>query len=162
MPGELNENLTGQLSASALLNADDETAEAGVRINRWPQLTAVAAVIFLAVGLGIVVYYVLPASRPRARQRGDGGQRPAAHGSHPPRRRRTQHDIRNHPRDRAGRQARGGRGVSATDSRKRKMVNAPAPAAPAQVSSLAPDAAKAVARPRRWRRPTRRPNASAT
>src|SRR4051812_39782236 len=60
IPGDLNENLTGQLERSALLNDDDETAEAGVRINRWPQLTAVAAVILLAAGLGIVVYYVLP------------------------------------------------------------------------------------------------------
>src|SRR6478735_4014254 len=60
IPGDLNENLTGQLERSALLSDDDETAEAGVRINRWPQLTAVAAVIILAVGLGIVVYYVLP------------------------------------------------------------------------------------------------------
>jgi hypothetical protein len=60
VPGELNENLTGQLERSALLSDDDETAEAGVRINRWPQLAAVAAVILLAVGLGIVVLYVLP------------------------------------------------------------------------------------------------------
>jgi hypothetical protein len=60
VPGELNENLTGQLERSTLLSDDDETSEAGARINRWPQLTAVAAVLLLAVGLGIVVYYVLP------------------------------------------------------------------------------------------------------
>ena len=66
VPGELNENLTGQLERSALLSDDDETSEAGVRINRWPQFTAVAAVLLLAVGLGIVVYYVLPpATGPR-------------------------------------------------------------------------------------------------
>ncbi|HEY7119121.1 MAG TPA: zf-HC2 domain-containing protein, partial [Tepidisphaeraceae bacterium] len=60
IPGELNESLTGQLERSALLNEDDQTSEAGMRINRWPQLAAVAAVLFLAVGLGVVVYYVLP------------------------------------------------------------------------------------------------------
>jgi hypothetical protein len=63
VPTELNEALTGQLERTALLDAnEDETAQAGVTINRWPQITAVAAVLLLAVGLGAVVYYVLPAS----------------------------------------------------------------------------------------------------
>lgn len=60
-PAELNEALCGQLERSALLDpaADDDT-EVVLRINRWPQYAAVAAVILLAVGLGIVVYSVLP------------------------------------------------------------------------------------------------------
>lgn len=60
-PAELNEALCGQLERSALLDsaAEDDT-EVVLRINRWPQYAAVAAVILLAVGLGIVVYSVLP------------------------------------------------------------------------------------------------------
>lgn len=60
-PAELNEALCGQLERSALLDpaADDDT-EVVLRINRWPQYAAVAAVVLLAVGLGIVVYSVLP------------------------------------------------------------------------------------------------------
>jgi hypothetical protein len=60
-PGELNENLTGSLERSALLDPSEgeESAVAG-RINRWPQYAAVAAVLILAIGLAIVVYSVLP------------------------------------------------------------------------------------------------------
>src|SRR3954471_2604437 len=61
VPIELNESLTGQLERTALLDpSDDESSDAVLKINRWPQITAVAAVLLLAVGLGIVVYYVLP------------------------------------------------------------------------------------------------------
>src|SRR6266576_283289 len=61
VPGELNESLTGQLERTALLDpTDDESSEAVLNINRWPQITAVAAVLLLAIGLGVVVYYVLP------------------------------------------------------------------------------------------------------
>lgn len=63
-PGELNENLTGSLERSALLDpSEGEEAAVVGRINRWPQWTAVAAVLILAVGLAIVVYSMLP---PRA------------------------------------------------------------------------------------------------
>ncbi len=61
-PLELNEALCGQLERSALLNAPEEGGSTGLSINRWPQITAVAAVLILAIGLGIVVYYVLPPS----------------------------------------------------------------------------------------------------
>jgi hypothetical protein len=62
-PLELNEALCGQLERSALLNASDEEGGGAIlSINRWPQITAVAAVLMLAIGLGIVVYYVLPPS----------------------------------------------------------------------------------------------------
>jgi hypothetical protein len=61
VPGELNESLTGQLERTALLDpTDDQSSEAVLNINRWPQITAVAAVLLLAIGLGVVVYYVLP------------------------------------------------------------------------------------------------------
>jgi len=64
-PLELNEALCGQLERSALLNPSQEEASQNVlTINRWPQITAVAAVLMLAIGLGIVVYYVLPPSSP--------------------------------------------------------------------------------------------------
>jgi hypothetical protein len=67
-PIELNEAVCGQLERSALLNpSDDEANHAIITINRWPQITAVAAVLFLALGLGIVVYYVLPPSTGNAR-----------------------------------------------------------------------------------------------
>ena len=62
-PLELNEALCGQLERSALLNpSNEEASETSLSINRWPQMMAVAAVLLLAIGLGIVVYYVLPPS----------------------------------------------------------------------------------------------------
>src|SRR5258708_360392 len=64
-PLELNEALCGQLERSALLNpSQEESSQNVLSINRWPQITAVAAVLMLAIGLGIVVYYVLPPSSP--------------------------------------------------------------------------------------------------
>jgi hypothetical protein len=77
IPGELNESLTGQLERSSLLDPHDEDETRSlVRINRWPQFTAVAAVLLLAAGLAFVVYYSLPNSNPRngpiAMNEGDG------------------------------------------------------------------------------------------
>src|SRR6267378_4059215 len=83
--GELNDALCGQLERASLLNpTHDETNQAILSINRWPQITAVASVLLLAVGLGIVVYYVLPPStgthgpvaidEKHARKNGDGVQ----------------------------------------------------------------------------------------
>lgn len=64
-PLELNEALCGQLERSALLNpSQEEDSGSSLSINRWPQITAVAAVLMLAIGLGVVVYYVLPPSGP--------------------------------------------------------------------------------------------------
>ena len=64
VPGDLNEGLTGQLERSVLLNpSDEETGDAALRIRRWPQFTAVAAVLLLATGLAFVVYYALPGSQ---------------------------------------------------------------------------------------------------
>jgi hypothetical protein len=65
VPGDLNEGLTGQLERHSLLGeeSDQPAQRSGLRIHRWPQLASVAAVILLATGLGLVVYYVLPPGR---------------------------------------------------------------------------------------------------
>ncbi|HSI32230.1 MAG TPA: zf-HC2 domain-containing protein, partial [Tepidisphaeraceae bacterium] len=60
-PADMNEALTGHLERSALLDGETESSPAVAgRIHRWPQIAAVAAVVLLALSLGIVVYYVLP------------------------------------------------------------------------------------------------------
>jgi anti-sigma factor RsiW len=61
-PIDLNESLCGQIERGALLDPSDDPGTPGLRVNRWPQFTAVAAVLILAVGLGLVIYYVLPPS----------------------------------------------------------------------------------------------------
>jgi hypothetical protein len=60
-PPELAETIHGQLERSVLLDGvgTDDVA-ATMKINRWPQMMAVAAVLILATGLGILVYVVLP------------------------------------------------------------------------------------------------------
>src|SRR5438105_8518445 len=63
VPGDLNEGLTGQLERSVLLNPSNEESGDALRIRRWPQFTAVAAVLLLATGLAFVVYYALPGSQ---------------------------------------------------------------------------------------------------
>jgi hypothetical protein len=79
VPGDLNEGLTGQLERHSLLGDDAERPiRASIfRIHRWPQFASIAAVIILAVGLGLVVTYVLPPSRNRNVAVNDGG-RPAS------------------------------------------------------------------------------------
>ena len=62
VPVELNESLCGQLERSALLDPNDEVYDPSRSANRWPQFTAVAAVLILAAGLAFVVMYVLPPS----------------------------------------------------------------------------------------------------
>lgn len=64
-PGDMTEMLQGQLERTALLGeGPDESSAAALRINRWPQLFALAAIVLLAIGLGVVVYIVLPSSHP--------------------------------------------------------------------------------------------------
>src|SRR5687768_17036468 len=61
-PEEIMEFLQGQLERAGLLG-DDAAAEAeaqAMRINRWPQVMAAAAIVFLAVGLVGIIYFVLP------------------------------------------------------------------------------------------------------
>lgn len=65
-PPEIGEMLQGQLERSLLLNElDAEPAADSMRISRAAQFRAVAAVILLALGLGAVVYFVLPSSNQR-------------------------------------------------------------------------------------------------
>jgi hypothetical protein len=65
-PAEIGEMLQGQLERSLLLNElDSEPAVDSMRISRAAQFRAVAAVILLALGLGAVVYFVLPSSNQR-------------------------------------------------------------------------------------------------
>jgi hypothetical protein len=61
-PIELNESLCGQLERSALLDPTDDPFDPARSVNRWPQFTAVAAVLLLAASLAFVVIYVLPPS----------------------------------------------------------------------------------------------------
>src|SRR5215207_2812039 len=61
-PEDLFEAMQNQLERSVLLDGDTPQHGAHVagRINRWPQYSAAAAVLLLAVGLAAVIYVVLP------------------------------------------------------------------------------------------------------
>ncbi|MCY2954505.1 MAG: zf-HC2 domain-containing protein [Planctomycetota bacterium] len=64
-PGDLSEPLQGQLEREALLGSDLVVESAlALRMRRWPQGLAVAAIVLLAIGLGAAVYFVLPPSHP--------------------------------------------------------------------------------------------------
>ncbi len=59
-PPELVDTLQGHLERSALLDDQPQPSDAPLRINRWPQMMAIAAIIFLTMGLGLVIYSILP------------------------------------------------------------------------------------------------------
>ena len=61
-PADLCEAFTGQLERAVLLDdsAEEEARLARMRIRRWPQYLAVAAVLMIAAGLGSLVYFGLP------------------------------------------------------------------------------------------------------
>jgi Putative zinc-finger len=62
-PAEMSESFTGQLERSVLLDGIGEVpAEPRMRISRLPQLAAIAAIIALAGGLAIVLFYALPST----------------------------------------------------------------------------------------------------
>ena len=64
-PADICEAFQGQLERSVLLaDLDDEGGTSSMKINRWPQYLAVAAVVMLAAGLGMVVYFGLPSGVP--------------------------------------------------------------------------------------------------
>src|SRR5205085_1524673 len=75
-PADLAETLQGHLERSVLLDGvgTNELEYASLKINRWPQMMGVAAVLALAVGLGVLVYVVLPqhSSKPVAFSGKDG------------------------------------------------------------------------------------------
>jgi len=62
-PPELAEMLNSQLERSALLDGS-EMPRPILRISRFPQLAALAAILLLTVGLGIVLYFVLFPAKP--------------------------------------------------------------------------------------------------
>jgi hypothetical protein len=59
-PAELAEGFNGQLERSVLLDGAGEFEEPRMRVGRWPQIFAAAAIFFLTVGLAGVVYFALP------------------------------------------------------------------------------------------------------
>jgi hypothetical protein len=60
-PPELYEAFQAQLERSVLLDYNDGRDEpSAYRINRAPQVFAAAAIVLLAVGLGLIVYFALP------------------------------------------------------------------------------------------------------
>ena len=62
-PPELAEGFNAQLERSVLLEGvSEDVAAADLKVPRWPQLVAMAAITLLTVGLAVVVYFALPAS----------------------------------------------------------------------------------------------------
>jgi hypothetical protein len=73
-PPDICEAFQGQLERSVLLaDLNTEQSTTSMKINRWPQYFAVAAVVMLAAGLGLVVYFGLPSSAPRGTYATGGG-----------------------------------------------------------------------------------------
>ncbi len=64
-PIDLSEDLQNHLERESLLGGPPiEEAGAAFRLNRWPQLLSMAAIVLLAFGVGMVVYKVLPPKYP--------------------------------------------------------------------------------------------------
>lgn len=63
-PSEANEPMRSRLEREQLLGSDDLAAGTALRLNRWPQLLSAAAIVGLAVGLGVLVWSVLPGKNP--------------------------------------------------------------------------------------------------
>ena len=59
-PLDVAETLNAQLERAALLNEEDDWRDQPIRLSRWPQVRAAAAVLLLVFGLAAVVYYVVP------------------------------------------------------------------------------------------------------
>ena len=59
-PPDIEEALQAHLERSVLLGDQrSESERESLRINRWPQIVAAAAIVFLVIGLGAVIYLVL-------------------------------------------------------------------------------------------------------
>ncbi len=66
-PGDCTEGFQGQLERDILLGGDElARARRRWRIQYSPQLLSAAAIILVAVALGIIVYVILPAHQPNA------------------------------------------------------------------------------------------------
>ena len=64
-PPNMCEMFSGQLERSVLLDGiDDENQRKRLSLVRWPQLMMAAAVVLLTVGLGTIVFFVLPRGKP--------------------------------------------------------------------------------------------------
>ncbi|MCC6424758.1 MAG: polysaccharide biosynthesis/export family protein [Phycisphaerales bacterium] len=60
-PPEILENLQGQLERAVLLgDVGGDESDGVMRISRWPQITSLAAIVMLTVGLGVILYFMLP------------------------------------------------------------------------------------------------------
>src|SRR3982751_6445639 len=59
-PPELAEQVNSQLERSVLLDESGMAEGGTLRINRWPQVRAAAAIVLLAAGLAVAVYFALP------------------------------------------------------------------------------------------------------
>ena len=59
-PPELVEAFNGQLERSVLLEGVGDDPVVAGQIHRWPQTLAMAAIVMLTLGLGVVVYFALP------------------------------------------------------------------------------------------------------
>jgi anti-sigma factor RsiW len=60
-PEEIIDALQSQMERSVLLgDADGEHGPETIKISRWPQFMAAAAIVAITVGLGAVIYFVLP------------------------------------------------------------------------------------------------------
>jgi anti-sigma factor RsiW len=59
-PLDVAEMLNAQLERAALLNEEDDWRDQPIRLSRWPQIRAAAAVLLLVFGLAAVVYYIVP------------------------------------------------------------------------------------------------------
>lgn len=66
-PPEIAEMLNAQLERAALLGDVELGGTAGggteMRINRWPQIRAIAAILMLTLGLAGLIYWVLPSPK---------------------------------------------------------------------------------------------------
>ena len=60
MPRDILESLQGQLERAALLGDDAQETDTIFKIGHWSQAKAIAAVLILAVGLGAILYFMLP------------------------------------------------------------------------------------------------------
>jgi hypothetical protein len=66
-PGDCTEGFQGQLERDILLGGDELTrSRSRFRIRYSPQLLSAAAILFLAIGLAVVVFKVLPPHHPKA------------------------------------------------------------------------------------------------
>src|SRR5215218_6026200 len=59
-PEEILDALQSQMERSVLLGDDAAGEPETMKIHRWPQIMAAAAIVLLTVGLGVIIYFVLP------------------------------------------------------------------------------------------------------